>query len=276
MYLNGEDELSINGISGNGTAHLAILTGQSLLPTDWVVMAYQGSTVADGVSDSAGNVWNDGTPDDQTAFALGLDGNNNIDLSLLDPTGTEFENVVFLEMEGRGGNDTLTGNDLTEDWIEGGAGADVLTGNSSTDTFGFAQGDSPQVTSMNLGGNGVLDTGDTFGFTNGVDRVTDFAWFDSEHIELSTPVSSFFASELEPIGFAGVPADGLAPDQGYYAVEGSFNVGTNTFTVNIGGGADTLIVWDGDASSNVTQTAIVLQNVNLSHLILDTGWIQGL
>jgi len=178
---------------------------------------------------------------------------------------------------GFGGNDTLTGS-IGDDWIQGGTGADTMTGGAGSDEYGFEQGDSPEVTAKNLGGDGILNTGDTFSFTGGVDHITDLA--SGEGFNLDKPMGDLFGNAGAPGYMGSAPTDGLATDQGYFAVQGNFADGgtpgsSGTFTVNTATGLDTLVVWDGDSSAAATQTGIVLSGVTLADLNLYTGsnWI---
>jgi hypothetical protein len=274
MYKNGVTPMSISSID-DGSMSLAIHTNQTLVATDWVMLNYLGGEASDGISDAAGNVWDEGAP---TSFAMaaGRDGNTTIDISALNLAGTPFQDATNFDLYGRGGNDNLTGGDY-EDWLEGGADADYLTGGSSQDEFGFTQGDSPAVDGLALGGDGVLNDGDTFSFANGADVVTDLTNLDGqEGVELATPLFSFAS---QPSYMGDMPSNGQATDQGYFVVQGNYvDSGTagsaGTFTVDSASGADTLIVWDGDHTGGVTQTAIVLQSVTVGELFLNTGWIQ--
>ncbi len=59
-------------------------------------------------------------------------------------------------------------------------------------------------------------------------------------------------------------------------MQGDYNGTTTTFTVNTPGGAnpggaDTLVVYDGDSTGGVLQTGIVLSGVTLSELNAFTG-----
>jgi len=149
------------------------------------------------------------------------------------------------------GNDTIDGG-AGADSINGGAGADTMTGGLNVDTFTISQGDSPVVTFADLGAVG-LDTGDTFTFAGlAADRITDFG--SSEEINMSALL----------VGTA-TPTNGLATDQGFFVVQGNLSGGT--FTVDsTAGGLSTLVVYDGDSTGGVTQTALVLSGVTLSEL----------
>jgi hypothetical protein len=142
-----------------------------------------------------------------------------------------------------------------------------MAGGAGSDDFEFHQGDSPTVTALALNGDNVLSNGDTFTFSNGVDRISDFA--AGEEISLFAPSNSnlrnvtWMGSENSTPATSTSPANGLATDQAYFMVQGGFN-GT-TFTANTTG-ADTLVVYDGDSSAGVTQTGIVLSGVTLVQL----------
>jgi hypothetical protein len=268
MFKNGTTAMNITSIGGNGTTSLSVHTNQTLAATDWVLLNYNGTTVADAFSDSSGNVMADDSTEQMSGEAWGGSGNNTINLSaraVANPTTDGYS------MEGFAGNDILTGS-AGDDWIAGGMGADTLSGGNGGDSYTFEQGDSPAVTGKNLGVDGVLNTGDTFSFASGVDRITDFSSGDSG-FDLDIPLGDVFGNAGAPGYMGSMPSNGLATDQGYFAVQGNY-AGT-TFTVNTVAGADSLIVWDGDSSSAVTQTGLVLSGVTLAELNLYAGnnWI---
>jgi len=261
MYKNGDvnTEYKPTGVTGAGTADLTIQYGTSLGATDWAAFVYAGRNTGNAVQDRAGNVLTLEEEGTEVIFVVGRDGNNTIVLPSIPPTE--------IEIKGFGGNDTITGHAGT-DFISGGAGADTLTGGLGKDVFNFEQGDSPVVTGLNLGNDGV-NTGDTFSFANGVDRITDFTRGD--RINLTRPYSDFFGNDVGYMGYT--PSDGLATDQGYFVVRGNYNDSSKTFNVNTSAGSDTLIVWDGDPTGGVTQTGIVLSGVTPDKLSLGHGWI---
>jgi serralysin len=262
MLKNGVTPMTITNVTG--TTSLDFHTNQSLAATDWVLVDYTGTNITNGIRDASNNVM---TEEDPTygGSADGRDGDNTINLNGIAIAGMNYD------IYGNGGNDTLIGSG-GEEWIKGGTGADTMTGSGGMDSFNFEQGDSPAVTARNLGGDSVLNSGDTFSFASGVDRITDFS-SDDDGIELSQPMRDILGSSGSPTYMGGAPVDGLATDQGYFAVQGNFS--GSTFTVNTASGADTLIVWDGDSSAAVTQTGIVLSGVTLAQLNLQTGsnWI---
>jgi hypothetical protein len=183
----------------------------------------------------------------------GSDGDNTIDLSGL----TSLANI-----NSNAGNDTIIGSAFN-DLIQGGVGADTLTGGGGNDSFLFLQGESSTgVVNLNAGGLiGVLDNGDTFTFANGVDRITDFSTGDNLNMlapdNSNLPFPSWMGSTP--------PANGLATNNGFFTVQGSFN-GTSTFTVNNTTGTDSLVVYDGDPSTGATQSVIVLTGVTTAQL----------
>jgi hypothetical protein len=261
LQKNGTTAMTVTSVEGNGTPHLVFHTNQSLAASDWVLVNYNGASTTDGIRDASNNVLLDDGEPNYGGDAWGSNSNNSIDLSAA-PADKHFD------LNGFGGDDTLIGSSGA-DWIVGGSGADTLTGGGGEDRFEFEQGDSPTVTGSNLGGDGVLNNGDTFSFANGVDRVTDLV--NNEAIELSQSMSEFFGDTGGLIYMGNAPSNGLATNQGYFAQQGNYS--GSTFTVNAGG-ADTLIVWDGDSSSAVTQTAIVLTGVQAAQLQLGGSYIQ--
>jgi len=258
---NGADTvLSPTSVTGDGTTSFAIhYTGLSLADTDWAMLHYAGMNADNGFRDAAGNVLIEDVGG--VTFAEGGSGNNTINLGALS---------AGYDLNGNAGDDTLTGS-TGDDWINGGAGADTMAGGGGSDEFGFEQGNSPVVTGKALGGDGVLNTGDTFSFANGVDRIADLSSGDS--FGLNLPFHDWLGNVGAPGYMGSAPANGEATNQGWFAVQGNF--ATGTFSVETTTGADTLIVYDGDSSAAVTQTAIVLSGVTLNELNLYTGnnWV---
>jgi hypothetical protein len=256
--------LTPTSVSGTGTTQIQVhYSGLTLANTDWALLTYSGSGAGNALSDAAGNVsMADGGT---SAFVLGSDGANTIDLSAL---------TSGLNVEAMGGNDMVTSTS-GNDWINGGMGADTLTGGSGLDHFDFAQGDSTAVTANLTKGtsNTALDNGDTFTFAGGqADVITDFS--SGEGISLNAIFRDY--NGQPGLGFMdrNLSADGLALDQRFFGVTGSFDNKTGVFAVDsslTGNAADTLVVYDGDGSSSVTQTAFVLEGVALSQLNLMTG-----
>ncbi|WP_192903748.1 beta strand repeat-containing protein [Achromobacter aloeverae] len=175
--------------------------------------------------------------------------------------GEDGSGVTTGAFGGMQGNDTLIGG-AGDDVLIGGKGADTLTGNGGADTFAFFQGDTPLATSIQLAGATVDGDGSTLSFANGLDVITDFS--ASDQILLGPDVG------LAHLADASQAADGVLADQSYHAVQGTYAGGT--FTVNAAGGS-TLVLYDGDSSSNVSTTAILLSNVTLDQLQFNNGTI---
>jgi hypothetical protein len=268
MQKNGTDTIFTNPtVDGSGTTTLsAHYSGLSLAATDWVLMSFAGTNATNSISDAGGNFLTGGD-----TWAEGGSGNNTINLTALGLT-------AGYGLSGNAGNDILTGSS-GNDWISGGTGADTITGGGGQDDFDFEQGDSPARTDMNLGGDGVLNNGDTFIFASGVDRITDLASgegfnLNSLHHDLSGLSGvGWMGAQSETPATSVQPSNGLATDQGFFLIQGVYN-GTTTFTAN-SAGADTLVMYDGDSSAGVTQTGIVLSGVTLAQLQAYTGnnWI---
>ena len=272
--------LTINGVgpevgftvSGNGTPHLDMTMSQALTGGDWVFLTYNGVDVATGFSDASGNFVQGGTdPTDWAGTAHGTSANNTIDLS---------NSAVYLannwyDLQGEAGDDVLIGS-AGSNWMYGGTGADTMTSGGGTDEFEIFQGDGVAVTSMNLGGNG-LSNGDTFTFANGVDRITDLATGEGFNIDPARGVLSsgcgWMGQSNERASTAVLPSNGLATNQGFFLVQGTYNTTSHVFTVNTG--ADTLVMYDGDSTSAVSQHGLVLTGVNLSQLNAYAGsnWV---
>jgi hypothetical protein len=119
----------------------------------------------------------------------------------------------------------------------------------------------------------VFGNNDTFTFSSGVDRITDLS--SGEGFNLDVAGADYGVQGSVTFMGASLPTNGQATDQGFFLVQGSFNTGTNVFTVDDTSGTDTLVVYDGDSSASVTQTGIVLSGVTLSELQAYTGsnWI---
>jgi hypothetical protein len=107
-------------------------------------------------------------------------------------------------------------------------------------------------------------------FGGGVDRITDLS---------SGEGMSFQGAQyqnLPNIFYQGTAStNGQVNDQKYMLVQGDFS--GNTFTVNTTSGADTLVVYDGNASvGSVTQTGVVLSGVTLAQLqaYTSSNWLQ--
>ncbi|ANY15290.1 hypothetical protein AW878_00005 [Bordetella pseudohinzii] len=162
---------------------------------------------------------------------------------------------------GMHGNDTLIGG-AGEDVLIGGKGADTLTGNAGADTFAFFQGDTPLMSDKHLTGATVDSQGTMLSFANGLDIITDFSGGDQ--IQLNP------GNWLDHLADASLAADGLLENQSYHAVQGNYANGT--FTVYAAGNS-TLVLYDGDSSSNVAATAVLLSNVTLDQLQFNNGTI---
>ncbi|MBU4081538.1 MAG: cadherin repeat domain-containing protein, partial [Gammaproteobacteria bacterium] len=274
LKLNGSGaDMAITGITGSGTTAMGFTTGTTLSASDWVLLNYTATSAVNGLSDAGGNFLEGDNEGGYGGSAEGSAGNNTINLS----NAGIYSATGGYDINGAGGNDTLTGS-AAGDWISGGTGADLMTGGGGSDDFGFEQGDSPAVTAMSLGGNSILDNGDTFTFANGVDRITDLVTGEglglnalNEDMSGQAGVGWMGAQNQTPAN-SGVPSNGLAVDQGFFLTQGNYS-GT-VFTVN-STGADTLVMYDGDFSGGVTQTGIVLSGVTLAQLNAYSGgnWI---
>gem|GEM_PF-1602278 len=170
-------------------------------------------------------------------------------------------NAVAYNLTGNSLNNVLTGNATVntllggdgDDILDGRAGVDTLDGGAGNDTFVFRQGDSPAVTFADINGGG-LDSGDTFTFAGfNADIITggfDAYGWDGDVIAMQ----SGNGGELTA---ADAPASGLVENQQYFLTRGDYAGGV--FTVNDVDGQDTMVVYDGNATDGVTQTAFVLQ-----------------
>ena len=163
------------------------------------------------------------------------------------------------ELEGDIGNDLLYGHAGNDNLI-GGPGADYLDGGDGADHFTFEQGDSLLTSYLDNGVTG-LNTGDIYNFPFGVDIIAG-SGFATAGDRINFYTSDF--NYLAPVALSAPPATGLVTDQKYFTVQGNYLNGS--FTVDTTGGKDTLVVYDGDPTSGVTQTAIVITGVIPSQL----------
>ncbi len=230
ILLNGSTSLSLtNPVIADNVLTLTVT--QTLLNTDWLLL----TTGAD-IKDASGNATVSGQ-----RGAIGGSGNNTINMSSF--TGNFY-------IGGRAGNDTLTASNQSCE-LDGGAGTDILIGGAADDNFRFSQEEGTAVLFIDTNNNNLLESGETFTFTGGADEVRGFSGGDSIHF--STPDN--FSQSVHVMD--NTPADGLVIDQRYFLVGGSLS--GSTFT--IGGGSDTLVVYDGDPTGDVSQAALVIKNV---------------
>ncbi|MDO8705889.1 MAG: FG-GAP-like repeat-containing protein, partial [Sulfuricaulis sp.] len=231
----------LNGIGsdiatgGNVTGNVfTVTTATALAQTDWLLM-----TLGSDIEDASGNL----TMVAGKTAAFGGSGDNTIDMSGYGAAG--------LYLAGNAGNDTLIGSAYADD-IEGGSGADNLNGGGGADKFNFMQGDSPLV-GFTDNADAVISTGDTFVYTGGVaERISGGFTTAGDTVNLWNQNAQFMS-------LVAAPANGLIADQSYFMVRG--NLAGDTFTVNAATGLDTMVVYDGDSTAAVTQTALVINGV---------------
>ena len=184
------------------------------------------------------------------------------------------------DLFGGDGNDVLYGAQHSNEYT-GGKGADKITGSTdaqSENLFLFLQGDSTSVTFRDQGSAG-LSNGDTFTFNNGADIIlggfnavtpqTDplgNTYLYGDSINLYSDSYSYHDIDLSHM--ATMPQNGLTTNQGYFFQQGSYAEANGIFTVN-DTGSDALIVYDGDATAGISQTALVIANVNSAYLFSD-------
>jgi len=186
---------------------------------------------------------------------------------------------------GGSGNSVIDLSGLSEGYfIQGGGGVDTLHGSGGADTFDFNQGDSTPVT---------FDVGNhTYTFTGGADVITGGFDFPACHLnvypdplqwpggpdEIAKSVDHIslhkkdefldtdghlWVPDEDRLVWMATPDNGLVIDQHYFLERGDYTSGIFTVT---GNGADTLVVYDGDSTSAVSQTALVLKGVNPTQL----------
>jgi hypothetical protein len=81
----------------------------------------------------------------------------------------------------------------------------------------------------------------------------DVAGSSGDRIQLTSAANLAFMTSMT------APTNGLVTDQKFYTVQGNYDAGGGQFHVDSAYGLDTLIVYDGDSTSAVTQTALVVQ-----------------
>ena len=184
--------------------------------------------------------------------------------------GDDYLTGDIWEERNLGGNDTLNGG-AGEDWLYGGIGADLLNGESGADEYDFQQGDSTPVIFADLGSIGLGD-GDTYSFSLAPTDIIlgsgfDVAGLNGDRVTIMGPYGvGAMGSGNGNTFIPSSPLDGMAADQRYFLVRGNYDSGSTLFTADSANGADTLVVYDGDETTNVIQTAFVVQGIQPSQL----------
>lgn len=295
--------VTVTGSSNSGN-EITLTTDTTFGANDYLLTtASKGTSIQ--FTDNNGNTAGSNSPYSY-AEAIGGIGNTIIDLSALgyydnstiaDIAGGDDTLIsgktTFIELDGGIGNDFLDarlsanadlfggdGNDILyggqfSNEYTGGKDADRMIGSSdpqSEDYFLFKQGDSTSVSFTDQGNTG-LGNGDTFVFNGGADIIlagldplADGAFYGDS---ISLYSNSYNYNDIDLSKMASIPLDGLVTDQGYFFQQGSYAEASGIFTVN-DTGADALIVYDGDSSNGVSQTALVLANTNSAYLATDT------
>ena len=156
-------------------------------------------------------------------------------------------------LQGRDGDDQIYGR-AGSDRIVGGLGVDYLDGGAGADTFSFQQGDSALASYLDKGLAG-LNSGDVYNFLAGTDVIAGAGFATAgDNIKIAASTMTMLTS----------PTTGYVTNQAYFDVRGNYVDGA--FTVDTVAGKDTLVVYDGDESSNVAQTALVITSVNPTQL----------
>lgn len=252
-------------VTGAGTSVITVqANGLAMGATDWALVTYSGSSSANALRDAAGKLLvptdDNGNPSSAT-FALGSSGNNTIDLSGYAVTGWG------LDIEAGAGDDLVTGT-ASHDFIVGGTGADTLRGGAGDDSFGFEQGDSPVLTlNTSVATDAYMLTGATYTFAGGKAEVIE-SLAVGDQVWLNPPFEGVTGSPwLSMMGGTSSPGNnGLVTNQGYFGVRGTLGA-NGVFTVGTyNNSPDTLVVYDGDGSSGVSQTGFVLKGVPMGDL----------
>ena len=251
-------------ITGSETSVINVqFNGLAMNAADWALVTYSGSSSANALRDASGKLLtadDSGSPSSYT-FALGSSGNNTIDLSGYAVTGWG------LDIEAGAGDDLVTGT-ASHDYIVGGTGADTLRGGAGEDSFQFEQGDSPVLTlNTSVATDAYMLTGATYTFAGGkVEVIENLAVGDQ--VWLNPPFEGVTGSPwLSMMGGTSTPGNnGLVTNQGYFGVRGTLGA-NGVFTVGTyNNSPDTLVVYDGDGSSGVSQTGFVLKGVPMGDL----------
>ena len=246
IQVNGSGANVLTGSSASGNT-VTNTTNASLAQTDWLLF----NSGANSIADTAGNI--------RTFTSVAVVGGSAD--NLIDAGGVDVSTVTgaaTVRIDSYAGNDQITGT-AAADVIIGGTGADVVSGGLGADQFRFTQGDSTAV-SVSVGGDATLNTGDRFTFAGGLADVVhgrfDVAGTNSgsgDRIEFRTAPNQFNPTSMV------APTNGLVTDQKFYTVRGNYDAEANAFDVSTLIGLDTLVVYDGDATSGVSQTALVVQ-----------------
>lgn len=299
------------GVSASDNTKVVFTTSAAVDPTDYVVVTHPTQAQAGQLTDAASpnpqtSYLFDGTnPNNPVGVAIGGVGNQTIDLTAKNGS----YNIVALgggnntltlslggQIESGAGHDTLNGsafndqlrggggNDILnagtgDDQLNGGFGADTLNGGGGNDQFNINQGESPLVNIVRGSGNsGAITNGDIFSFAGGAGDViaSGFDVTGQGGDKINFQSSGFDIVNPHPMtnsttGALMIPADGLVGDQQYFVLQGNYLNGA--FTVNNLSGLDSLVVYDGDQSSGVTQTALVIKGVMPSQLVENWGQI---
>jgi Ca2+-binding RTX toxin-like protein len=252
-------------VTGAGTSVITVqANGLAMNATDWALVTYSGSSSANALRDTSGKLLaatdDNGNPSSFT-FALGSSGNNTIDLSGYAVTGWG------LDIEAGAGDDLVTGT-ASHDYIVGGTGADTLRGGAGEDSFQFEQGDSPVLTlNTSVATDTYMLTGATYTFAGGKVEVIENLEA-GDQVWLNPPFEGVTGSPwLSMMGGTSSPGNnGLVTNQGYFGVRGTLGA-NGVFTVGTyNNSPDTLVVYDGDGSSGVSQTGFVLKGVPMGDL----------
>lgn len=256
-----------SNVTGSDTASITVqVAGLAMNASDWALVTYAGTGVSNALRDASGRLLLARDENDQPSshtFALGSSGNNVINLS------ARAVSDYGLDVEAGAGDDIVTGT-AAADWIVGGPGTDVLRGGAGGDGFQFEQGDSPALT---VNTSAVTDTsmmtGAVYTFAGGKAEVIEDFQFGDE-VRLSPPFDGItgaawlngMTTQSPGMGTAG----GTVTDQRFMGLRGTLGI-NGVFTVGASNNSpDTLIVYDGDASSGVSQTGFVLRKVSLNDL----------
>ena len=236
LYKNGTGSNIATGISADGRT---VTTAATLADTDWLLATLDGRSTS--VYDTAA------TPhqlSSQGYGAFGGIGNTTINLSA-------YGNAVYIS--GGAGNDTLTGTNY-KDTLEGGIGADIMNGGGGVNQFEISQGDSTAVTVGGLSSGSVVN-GSTFSFGGaGLADVITGGLTQGSKIHINNALNGFNSPHYQ------ASTSGVAGDQEYFLEQGNYSATSGVFTVSATG-TDTLVVYDGDTSSGVSQTGVVLRYI---------------
>jgi hypothetical protein len=182
-----------------------------------------------------------------------------------------------------GAGDDVISVGAGDDEVDAGQGADMITLGVGKDSMIQMLGDGMTATYQDTSNGGLFEAsgvtnGDTFVFENGVDVITDFISSDGDSEQIIDKL--IFTSVLsEDAGFVSTMNDenmtGDVENNSYALVRGDFDESTGVFVLNLNGGADQAIFYDGDITDSVSTEAIIVLGIGGDELTAGQDLIVG-